>query len=103
PVYFSYRGVRTFEQELAQIRHELPEVSAPGETLIVGFDSHMLGYRHAGYYLDRYVTVQYPEVPLRQGKRIFSMSHRDTWLAQDLAVRDYSRFVLFPLPYGDAE
>jgi hypothetical protein len=103
PVYCSYRAVRTFEAELAQIRQELPTVSPPGEALIIGFDSHSLGYRHAGYYLGDYVTVQYPEVLLAAGKRAFSMAHRDTWLASRLPSCGYRSFILFPLPAGDRE
>lgn len=103
PIYCSYRSVRAFEAELAQIRQELPTVSPPGEALIIGFDSHSLGYRHAGYYLGDYVTLQYPEVPLAGGKRVFSMAHRDTWLASTLPSCGYRSFIFFPLPEGDRE
>jgi hypothetical protein len=41
--------------------------------MIAGFDSHFLGYRHAGYYLPDYVVVQYPEVKLSSGTRAFAM------------------------------
>jgi hypothetical protein len=103
PVYCSYRSVRMFEAELAQIRQELPTVAPPGTALIVGFDSHFLGYRHAGYYLGDYTTLQYPEVLLAVGKRVFSMAHRDTWLASTLPSCGYRSFILFPLPGGDRE
>ncbi len=103
PVYCSYRGVREFERELGQIRAELPKAVSPSDTLIVGFDSHTLGYRHAGYYLGNYSTVQYPEVLLPStkkaaAKQVFSMAHQDTWLADDLGTGRYRQFVLFPLP-----
>ena len=102
PFYSSYRSVRRFEKELDQIRSALPQLGAPSDTLIVGFDSHFLGYRHAGYYLPAYVTVQYPQVKLQEGTRIFSMCQRDTHLLAAPPVSTYSRFIFFPLPAGDA-
>src|SRR5262249_35485403 len=57
PVYCSQASVRQFEYELRDVRAALPRIASPGETLIVGFDSHFLGYRHAGYYLPDYSTV----------------------------------------------
>lgn len=102
PLYCSYRSVRRFEATMKAIQRELPQVGSPGDTLIVGFDSHFLGYRHAGYYLPDYLTVQYPEVKLIEGVRIFAMTGRDTHLVTNLAVGSRSRFVLFPLPGGSA-
>jgi hypothetical protein len=98
PLYCSYRSVRLFEAELSQIRQELPREADPSNTLIVGFDSHFLGYRHAGYYLPGYLTLEYPEVKLVEGTRIFSMQDRETHLIEHLPVSKYSRFVVFPLP-----
>jgi hypothetical protein len=64
PVYCSYVSVRRFERELETVIRVLPQIASPRDTLIVGFDSHFLGYRHAGYYLPGYLTVQFPEVQL---------------------------------------
>lgn len=98
PFYCSYRSVRQFETELESIRTAIPQIGSPHDMLIVGFDSHFLGYRHAGYYLPDYLTVEYPEVKLKEGVRIFAMHDRDTHLVPSLPVASYSRFVLFPLP-----
>ncbi len=103
PLYCSYRSVRHFESQLTAIREALPQVAAAGETVIVGFDSHFLGYRHAGYYLPGYLTLEYPEVKLREGTRIFAMEGGDTRLLTQLPAAGYSRFILFPLPSGDPE
>ena len=103
PQYCSYAQILRFERELEEIRNALPQVASPRDTLIVGFDSHFLGYRHAGYYLPAYRTIQYPEVRLNEGTRIFEMYHRDTRLVSALPVKYYSKFVLFPLPLGDNE
>jgi hypothetical protein len=65
--------------------------------LILSFDSHYLGYRHAGYYLPGYLTLQYPQVKLREGTRIFAMQDDDTRLLDGLQTAAYSRFVIFPL------
>jgi hypothetical protein len=67
--------------------------------VLVGIDTHFLGFRHAGWYLPRYRVVQYPGqeesgrpfVSLMQGRR---------------SVRNYAlpaaeRYVLFPLPEAE--
>ncbi len=103
PVYCSYAEVRRFETELEDVIRELPRIASPGDTMIVGFDSHFLGYRHAGYYLPGYLTVQFPEVRLASGTRVFAMQDRDTTIESRLATGAVHNFVLFPLPLGDSE
>jgi hypothetical protein len=103
PVYCSYREVRRFEAELRSIIEVLPQIASPRETLIVGFDSHFLGYRHAGYYLPDYQTVQFPEVQFASGTRVFAMQHRDTRLERGLPATTVHNFVMFPLPLGASE
>lgn len=98
PFYCSYRSVRQFEAELESIQDALPQVYSAKDTLIVGFDSHFLGYRHAGYYLPGYLTVQYPEVKLIEGTRVFAMQGRNTELLPRLPAGTFTKFVLFPLP-----
>lgn len=102
PFYCSFRSVRRFEAELASIRTALPQVASSQHALIIGFDSHFLGYRHAGYYLPDYLTLQYPAVELIQGPRAFSMHGRDTRLLSTIQASGYSTFILFPLPQGNA-
>ena len=102
PFYCSYRSVRQFEGELEAVRTALPQLGPADDLLIVGFDSHFLGYRHAGYYLPGYSTLEYPEVNLGKGSRIFAMRNRDTRLLAELPLASRSRFVLFPLPGGAA-
>jgi len=69
-------------------------------TMIVGFDSHFLGYRHAAYYLPEFLTVQYPAVRTVQGTRIFAVQNRRTQLLAELPLKAYREFALFPLPEG---
>jgi hypothetical protein len=102
PFYCSYRQMRHFERELEGIRTAVPQVGSPSDTLILSFDSHFNGFRHAGYYLPEYLTVEYPEAHLKEGPRIFSMSERDTRLVTSLPTNPYTRFVMFPLPEGDS-
>ena len=83
---------------MAQVQEQIRQVGTPGRTLIVGFDSHFLGYRHAGYYLPEYWTVQYPEVSLPAGRRVFAMRTRDTKVLAEVPPEPCERFVLFPLP-----
>ena len=103
PVYCSYASVRHFETELADVVRLIPEVASPSDTMIVGFDSHFLGYRHAGYYLPGWFTAQYPEVRLDVGPRVFVMEGGDTQLAARLPLSRFRNFIIFPLPDGDAE
>jgi hypothetical protein len=103
PVYCSYGEVRRFETELSQVIAVLPHIAPAEETMIVGMDSHFLGYRHAGYYLPGYLTVEFPEVQLRSGRRIFAMQDRDTRLESRPNVPSVRNFVIFPLPLGDKE
>jgi hypothetical protein len=103
PVYCSYASVRHFESELADVVRLIPEVASPADTMIVGFDSHFLGYRHAGYYLPGWFTAQYPEVRLESGPRVFVMEGGDTRLAARLPLSRFRSFIIFPLPGGDPE
>ncbi len=103
PFYCSYGEVQRFETDLASITNALPKAASAEEALIVGFDSHFLGYRHAGYYLPNYLTVQFPEVKYASGPKVFAMQHRETLLIPELGVTGYKKFILFPLPSGDRE
>jgi hypothetical protein len=103
PVYCSYRSVREAESELVSVRDGLNGLADSNDTLIVGFDSHFLGYRHAGYYLPRFLTVQFPELSYPDGKRVFALEGRDTRLLNTLPLERFKKFILFPLPAGAAE
>ena len=98
PFYCSAQAVKKFEAELEAVLPSVEGLANPNDTLIVGFDSHFLGYRHAGYYLPRYWTIQYPEVQMAPGKRVFAMKDRRTSLLSALPAGNLKSFVLFPLP-----
>jgi hypothetical protein len=103
PLYFSYREVRRSERELAATVNAVRQIASPERTLVVGFDSHFLGYRHAGYYLPDYLILQYPEVPLASTTGVFAMRHRDTRVVSRLQIDSFRDFILFPLPSSDPE
>jgi Protein of unknown function (DUF2723) len=103
PVYCSYGRVRRFESELRSIIDVLPQVISSRDAMIVGFDSHFLGYRHAGYYLPGYLTVQFPETRIASGTGVFMMQSRDTRMEGHLCAASVREFVMFPLPAGDKE
>ncbi len=103
PFYPSYRAVRRFEAQLEKLQNALPRVASSGNSLIIGLDSHFLGFRHAGYYFPDYATVEYPEFPSPFGERVFAMQHRNTRLLGRLDTSGIENFVLFPLPPGDDE
>jgi len=102
PFYCSYREVRRFEGELSNILAVIPRIASPKDTMIVGLDSHFLGYRHAGYYLPGYLTVQFPEVKLT-GMKVFAMRDQDTGLMTTIDTSAVRNFVIFPLPQNDTE
>jgi hypothetical protein len=102
PLYCSYLQVRRFETDLEGIKTAFPQLGSTRDTIILSFDSHFNGFRHAGYYLPDYLTVEYPEAHLKEGPRIFSMYQRDTHLVTALPAAPYTRFVLFPLPDGNS-
>lgn len=103
PAYCSFRSVRHFEAELQADETAVPQLGPPENLLIVSFDNHALGFRHAGYYLPGYLTIEYPEARLTEGTRIFAMQGRDTFLLSGLPATSCSRFVLFPLPAGNPD
>jgi hypothetical protein len=103
PMYCSYRSVRQFEANMRSIQQAVPGLASPEHTLIVGFDSHFLGYRHAGYYLPQYETVEYPQMPTAGGPRIMMMRNRDTHLLETLDATRFTNFLLFPLPTDEKE
>ncbi len=103
PVYCSYRGVQQFEIQLTEILRELPQVASPVHSLVIGFDVHLLGFRHAGYYLPSYWTAEYSDEMLAPGNRIFVMRQRDTQLLKNLSDCALTDFVFFPLPSDEAE
>ena len=101
PAYYSYKSVRQFEADVRDLERSIPRIAAPDQTLIVGFDSHFLGYRHAGYYLPSYSVAEYPEVSLASGKRVFFMHNRDTQAVERFPEGGFTNFLLFPLPSDD--
>jgi hypothetical protein len=102
PLYCSYGQVRRFETQLENITTAIPKIASPDDTVILSVDSHFNGFRHAGYYLPGYLTIEYPEVKLKDGPRVFTMHQRDTALTAALPFASYHRFIFFPLPEGDS-
>jgi len=100
PWYSSLRSVRQFEADLSGRIAAVRQRFKPSDTLIVGFDSHFLGYRHAAYYLPEFLAVEYPPVSQPEGKRIFAVEKRRSELLAVLPVERFHDFVIFPLPDG---
>jgi transmembrane protein TMEM260 (protein O-mannosyltransferase) len=100
PVYCSHAAVRRLEAELRNVQRALPQVASARGSLIIGVDSHFLGFRHAGYYFPEYRLAEFPAIQLPTGKRVFTMQHRDTRLVGQLDKGSFENFVFFPLPPG---
>ncbi len=102
PLYCSYGQVRRFEAQLENITTAIPRLASPDDTVILSVDSHFNGFRHAGYYLPRFLTIEYPEAKLKDGPRVFTMHQRNTALMAALPLGSYHRFIVFPLPNGSS-
>ena len=100
PLYCSFQAVRHFEAELARVTAAVRRTFKPQDTLIVGFDSHFLGYRHAAYYLPEFLSVEAPAVLRPEGQRIFAVYERKTTLTATIPVGRFRQFAIFPLPGG---
>ena len=96
PTYFSYSHVRTDARETIGIERALRGAAPPENTLIVGFDDHMHGARHAGYYFPEYLSIECPGSATERGVRIVAMRQGNTEILQSLPAGPYQRFVLFP-------
>lgn len=98
PLYCSWRSIHRFEHQVRNLQRALPQVAPESQTLIVAFDSHFFGFRHAGYYFPGYLTAEYPEVQTTAGPRAFIMHDRNTRFVSSLPIGSCRQFVLFPLP-----
>ena len=98
PLYCSYRSVRAFEKELVSLSASVRKVASPEQTLLVGFDSHFLGYRHVAYYLPEFRVVQYPELRIAGRYGAFGARGRQTEFLTKLPIEGSNKIVLLPLP-----
>ncbi|MFN7934503.1 MAG: DUF2723 domain-containing protein [Bryobacteraceae bacterium] len=98
PWYFSWREVRHFERTLAGTVAAIRAQVNPSKTLLVGFDSHFLGYRHAGYYLPEYRVVQYPEMIYGDEVKVFGVNGGQTALLGKVDASGVEEVALAPLP-----
>jgi hypothetical protein len=98
PFYCSYSSVKKFERDLVMACKVVRAKVTPSDTLILGFDSHFLGYRHAAFYLPEFTVLQYPEVKMRSGTKVFAVRKGRTELLTRLPGGDYRQIALFPMP-----
>jgi hypothetical protein len=103
PMYCSYRSIRESEASIRGISKGISSTTSPQQTLIIAFDSHFLGFRHAGYYLPQYETVAYPKMRTAVGRRFLAMHNRDTHLSDRLEASRFTQFLLFPLPLDEKQ
>ena len=103
PYYCTYRAVREFENDMAVVMRGVARLTDPNNAVIVAFDSHFMGYRHAGYYLPQYWVYQYPEAKYPSGNRVFALKGRTTHLLDRFPAGPQTTFVIFPLPVGPQE
>ena len=95
PLYCSHRAVTKFEKELVSITTSIRKIALPGEYVIVGFDAHFLGFRHAAYYLPEFLTLG---VPGPASRILFSAQYRSTSLVKQAPLDRFPKFVVFPHP-----
>src|SRR5258708_23610010 len=97
-MYCSLSEFRRSERDLANLCDRIRSQASPASSVIVGFDSHFQGYRHAAYYLPEYTVLQYPEVHYVSGTRLFASSARRTSVLPEMDPSGCREVVLFPLP-----
>jgi hypothetical protein len=102
PLYCTYGEVRRFERDLQAAVARVRLVAKPSESVLVGFDAHFFGYRHAAYYLPEFQLLQYPELKYPAGARVFTVRGRETSVVSSIDVSSYRQVVFFPLPEGAA-
>ena len=101
PLYCSYNSVRAFERDLDQTVRDIRTHYSPEKTLIVAFDAHFFGFRHAGYYLPEFETIAYPAAGFRDGKGILSSAGGRPRPALAAPPSGFEEIVFFPLPPGE--
>jgi len=99
PFYFSHSSVEDFERRLDQVVTSMHDRLSSRETLIVAFDAHFHGFRHAGYYLPEFQTIAYPATRFPDGEGIYSIQDRQT-RQLDRLPSGYKKVAFFPLPDG---
>jgi hypothetical protein len=100
PLYCSYKSVRAFERDLDRTVHDIRTHFRPERTLIVAFDAHFFGFRHAGYYLPEFVAIAYPAAGFHDGYGILSSGDRRTLRLAE-PPSGFENIVFFPLPKGE--
>jgi hypothetical protein len=98
PSYMGYQNTKEYENDIVLTREILTQTVDPANTLVVATDSFRHGFREIGYYSPTHLVVQYPEVELSSGTRVFSMHARKTTLLSKLPIEKYTKFVIFVTP-----
>lgn len=98
PFYMGYQKTKNYENDIALTSEALRKSVNPDNTLIIALDVVKYGFRQAGYYSPTHLVVQYPEMRLSSGIKVFAMRGRKTVLLDKLPTEKYSRFVIFPTP-----
>lgn len=99
PLYCSHDRVQSFERDLDRTIRHIRTNFSPDTTMIVAFDAHFFGFRHAGYYLPEFVTIAYPAANFPDGPPIFSVKGRRT-ARLPIPPPGFENLVFFPLPSG---
>ncbi len=95
PLYCSHRSVTKFEKELVGITSSIRKIARPRECVILGFDAHFLGFRHAAYYLPEFLTLV---VPRPASRILFSAQYRSTSLVKQAPLDRFPKFLVFLHP-----
>jgi hypothetical protein len=80
PMYFSWGQIKSVENYLIQINQDVKKSFNSQDTLLIGFDTVLYGFRQVGYYLPDFKILEYPEIYTHDGIKIFTMQHHQTTL-----------------------
>ena len=80
PMYFSWSQIKLVENYLSYMTQDVKKTFSNRDTVLIGFDTVLYGFRQVGYYLPDFKTLEYPEVTTHDGIKVFSMHHQQTTL-----------------------
>ena len=96
PTYFSYQFVQTDLRKIGGFDQAMRRGVSPATSLIVSFDDHRFGWRHAGYYLPEFTSIEWPERTSGQDVQIRAMSHGQSEILHALDAGSFQQIVFYP-------
>jgi hypothetical protein len=78
PMYFSWSQMKSVESYLSDMTQDVNKTFRSQDTILIGFDTVLYGFRQVGYYLPDFKVLEYPEIQTRDGIKTFTMQNKKT-------------------------